>query len=88
MRILCDNLGAQKKIFEYKLRHLHSIPNYKKRSYKKRLIEILGTKKQQLVDFQITRNKFLWKLWNLQKNIDFLYIFHVLQEIYRQLLKI
>ena len=71
MRILCDNLGAQKKIFEYKLRHLHSIPNYKKRSYKKRLIEILGTKKQQLVDFQITRNKFLWETLEFTKKRRF-----------------
>ena len=70
------------------LKKVDSIPAYKKRSYKKRLVEILGTKKQQLADYQIARNKFLWKLWNLQKNIDFLYIFHVLQEIYGQLLKI
>ena len=42
-----DDLGKYGKVFFYVCTHLlHSIPAYKKRSYKKRLVEILGTKKQ------------------------------------------
>ena len=44
---------------------IHSVPFYKKRSYKKRLVDLIWYKKRRLVDFSVVRNAFLRQLSKL-----------------------
>ena len=46
---------------------IHAIPAYKKRSYKKRLVDILWCKKRRLVDFLAVRNAFLRQLFKINE---------------------
>ena len=39
-----------KNIFEYFRGEIHSVPSYKERSYKERLVEMLQSKEQRLVE--------------------------------------
>ena len=61
--IPCNVLPFHK--INFKTLCIHSILSCKKRSYKKRLVNSLCSKKRRLVDFYILRNAFLKRLFKI-----------------------